>query len=104
MGTSLGLGRLPADTRFEFGVKAGDGTGWGTTATRVCTTAAADGGAVSGQADLVDPPPLNTFFYSFYSYLFQPNTSYTFTFKWWHTRTGPPPGTHTFTCTTQPAD
>ena len=61
-GTSLGLGWLPANTRFEFGVRAGDGTVWGTTAAKVCATPSTSNGGASGQASLVDPPPLNTFF------------------------------------------
>ncbi len=68
--------------------------------------------AVSGQyhrtlkqADLglsVQLPPSHVL-YSFGSTNVMPNTAYTFTSDWWHTRTGPPVGTHEFTCTTKPA-
>ena len=61
-GTSLSLGWLPANTRFEFGVRASDGTKWGATATTTCATPRGAGDGVLGQAELVDPPPLRTFF------------------------------------------
>ena len=46
---------------------------------------------------------LGTSGYGVSSTVMQPNTGYTFSLHWWHTRTGDPVGTHTLTCTTQPA-
>ena len=41
--------------------------------------------------------------YSFGGTNVEPNTAYTFTIDWWHTRTGPPVGSQEVTCTTKPA-
>ena len=46
---------------------------------------------------------LGTSGFGFSSNTMKPDTAYTFSLHWWHTRTGDPVGTHTLTCTTRPA-
>lgn len=53
--TAHQLGGLPENTRFEIGVQAGDDDGWGTSATKVCTTRA--GGGISGASGHDIPTP-----------------------------------------------